>query len=56
MDCGDEIYVAAAIHKLNYILPRELRRLVDCGSAAVGVVTPQYKPFYTVPSNTRLEN
>ena len=31
------------------ILPRGLLYLVDCGSAAVGVEVPQYKPFYTVP-------
>ena len=29
-------------------LPRGLRQLVDCGSAAVGVEALQYKPFYMV--------
>ena len=30
-------------------LPRGLRQLVDCGSAAVGIEVPQFKPFYTIP-------
>ena len=38
----------AAIHEMEYSSSCVLQ-LVYCGGVAVGIETPQYKPFYTVP-------
>ena len=37
--------------RLFYYIPSCALRLVHCGSAAVSIEVPQYKPFYTIPQH-----
>ena len=49
-------YIPTAVHEPQYTrdkrVSRVMRRLVYCGSAALGVEVLQYKPFYTVPNKS----